>query len=103
MLGYGMAKAATHHLVKSLAFEDGLVAGFSGVAFPCNINAILPGVLDTATNREGMPDADFSTWTPLGDVATELVDWASDPSRRPANGSLVQLSTADGRTTFQEV
>ncbi len=103
MLGYGMAKAATHHLVKSLAREDGLAAGFSGVALPCHVNAILPRVLDTASNRAGMPGADFTTWTPLGAVSGELVQWAADAGRRPANGALVEVETKDGATTFREV
>jgi len=98
-----MAKAATHHLVKSLAFEDGIVAGFGGVAFPCHINAILPGVLDTESNRQGMPDADVSDWTPLSHVADELVKWAGDDQTRPANGSLVKIATNAGTTTFEEV
>ena len=98
MLGYGMAKAATHHLVKSLAGENGLLQEHT-----CSVNAILPGVLNTATNREGMPDADFSEWTPLSDVSNELVAWASDSARRPASGALVQAKTADGVTQFAEV
>ena len=51
MLGYGMAKAATHHLVQSLAVDDGLSAGFSGTLVRCDIAAVLPGVIDTPANR----------------------------------------------------
>lgn len=59
MIGYGMAKAAVHHLTKSLAAKDGgLPEGAIAVA-------ILPVTLDTPMNRKWMPKADFSTWTPL--------------------------------------
>ena len=103
MLGYGMAKAATHQLVRSLAFEDGFVANFSGVAFKCHVNAILPGVLDTKTNRDGMPDADTSSWTSLDDVATQVFKWADAESERPPNGALVEISTIEGRTSFKPI
>ena len=26
-------------------------------------------------NREGMPNADFSSWTPCGDLAEQIVKW----------------------------
>ena len=51
MIGYGMAKAATHHLVRSLAVDDGLCAGFSGTLVRCDIAALLPAVIDTPANR----------------------------------------------------
>ncbi|WAR22091.1 DHPR-like protein [Mya arenaria] len=63
MIGYGMAKAAIHQLVKSLAGENsGLPANASAVA-------ILPVTLDTPMNRKWMPDADHTTWTPLEFIA----------------------------------
>ena len=50
MMGYGMAKAAVHHLVKSLAQADsGLPEGAVTVGF-------LPVTIDTPMNREAMPD-----------------------------------------------
>ena len=49
MIGYGMAKAAVHQLVKSLAAEkSGLPAGTLAVA-------LLPITLDTPMNRKFMP------------------------------------------------
>lgn len=63
MIGYGMAKSAVHHLTRSLASPDG------GLPQDAMVAAILPVTLDTPMNRKWMPKADFSTWTPLTDVA----------------------------------
>ena len=41
---------------------------------------IAPVTLDTPGNREAMPGADTSTWTPLGHVAQQLFTWAEDPT-----------------------
>lgn len=58
-----MAKAAVHQLTKSLAGKD------SGLPKDSLVVAILPVTLDTPMNRKWMPNADFSTWTPLSFVA----------------------------------
>ncbi|XP_022707400.1 dihydropteridine reductase-like isoform X1 [Varroa jacobsoni] len=92
MIGYGMAKAAVHHLVSSLA------APKSGLPDGATCVAILPVTLDTPMNRKWMPKADTSTWTPLEFVADLFVGWASDTAKRPASGSLVQLVTKEGKT-----
>ena len=63
MIGYGMAKAAVHQLVKSLAASDG------GLPANSSVFAILPVTLDTPMNRKWMPKADHSSWTPLEFVA----------------------------------
>ena len=52
MMGYGMAKAAVHQLVKSLASEG------SGLPGDCCVLGLLPITLDTPMNRKFMPDAD---------------------------------------------
>lgn len=91
MIGYGLAKAAVHQLVESLASpKSGLPDGSLSVA-------ILPVTLDTPMNRKFMPEADHSKWTPLPFVAELLFKWASG-KERPTNGSLVQLVTNDGNT-----
>ncbi len=51
MMGYGMAKAAVHQLVKSLAAEK------SGLPDGTFTAAILPVTLDTPMNRKWMPKA----------------------------------------------
>ena len=63
MIGYGMAKAAVHHLTKSLAAEK------SGMPDKALVAAILPVTLDTPMNRKWMPKSDFGAWTPLTFIA----------------------------------
>ncbi|KAK2191155.1 hypothetical protein NP493_58g03026 [Ridgeia piscesae] len=93
MIGYGMAKAAVHQLVKSLSSEG------SGLPKEAFVTAILPVTLDTPMNRKWMPKADQSTWTPLDTLAERLFKWG-EGKERPANGSLVQVVTKDGKTDF---
>ena len=54
MIGYGMNKAAVHHMVKSLAQEK------SGLANGVGVFATLPTTLDTPMNRKWMAKADQS-------------------------------------------
>ncbi|CAG0886524.1 unnamed protein product [Darwinula stevensoni] len=93
MIGYGMAKAAVHHLVKSLAAEK---SGLPSAALPV---AVCPVTLDTPMNRKFMPKADVSTWTPLFFVAELFHNWA-EGKERPVPGSLIQLITKDGQTSL---
>jgi len=92
MIGYGMAKAAVHHLVQSLRSKR------SGLHSHSTTVAILPVTLDTPMNRQSMPKADFGTWTPLEFVAKQLFEWADEKEKRPATGSLVELITKNGQT-----
>ena len=68
MSAYCSAKSTVMRLTESLSEElkgDGV-----------NVNAVLPSIIDTPPNREGMPDADFSAWvTPekLAEVICFLV------------------------------
>lgn len=90
-IGFGLAKAAIHHLTKSLAGRG------SGLPDNSLAVAILPMKLDTMQNRKSSPTADFSKWTPTDLVAEILLDWTQGKSR-PDNGSLVQLITQKQRT-----
>jgi len=92
MIGYGMMKAAVHHMVTSLA------APKSGLPKDSTVVAILPVTLDTAMNRKWMPKADTTTWTPLEYVAEQFHSWTSDSAKRPKSGALVQLITKGGVT-----
>ena len=93
MMGYGMAKAAVHQLVKSLAApKSGLPAGATALA-------LLPITLDTPMNRKWMPKADTSTWTPL-EFISELTEKWSRGQELPPSGSLVQLVTKGGETSL---
>ncbi|ESO02204.1 hypothetical protein HELRODRAFT_65590 [Helobdella robusta] len=91
MIGYGLAKSAVHHLVKSLAEPK------SGLPSQATVTAILPATLDTPMNRQFMPKADFSTWTPLETVSSYIFDWIQGKDR-PSSGSLIKLITKDSRT-----
>ena len=92
MVGYGMAKAATHHLVQNMAASDELPAGST-------VCAILPATIDTPMNRQFMPDADHSTWAPMGEISDTIFQW-SEGTQRPSNGALITLVTTDGVTDF---
>merc|ERR1712130_666776 len=94
MIAYGVTKAATHHLISSLA-ESGLPQGSAVVG-------ILPICLDTQANREGMPTANFDDWTPLETVADLLLKWAKNEDR-PATGALVKMTTKNKETKFETV
>ncbi|RWS29742.1 hypothetical protein B4U80_07181 [Leptotrombidium deliense] len=94
MIGYGFAKAAVHHLTKSLAAEK------SGLPKDGSVLAILPVTLDTPMNRKFMPKADFNSWTPLEFVANLTYKWATKTEERPKSGSLVQLITDKGETNL---
>eukprot|EP00056_Hartaetosiga_gracilis_P020374 m.19086 g.19086 ORF g.19086 m.19086 type:complete len:236 (-) comp8405_c0_seq1:125-832(-) len=93
MIGYGMAKAAVHQLVKSLAKED------SGLPVNATTLAILPITLDTPMNRKFMPDADKSTWTPLDIIAELMFKWTTK-SEKVDSGSLVRVETNNNETVF---
>nr|AAL31869.1 dihydropteridine reductase [Physarum polycephalum] len=88
MISYGITKAATHHLIKSLAHEGGLPKKAS-------VLGILPITLDTPSNRAAMPGANFDEWTPLDFVGTQVYEWAAHPNARPASGSLIVFKTAN--------
>eukprot|EP00795_Rhopilema_esculentum_P012553 gene12553-3246_t len=92
MIGYGMAKAAIHQLTKSLADES------SGLPAGTVVATILPITLDTPMNRKGMPNADFSSWTPLEYISNLFYNWTQGVEV-PKSGSLVTLVTKDGNTT----
>uniref|UniRef100_A0A0N4ZWR4 Dihydropteridine reductase n=1 Tax=Parastrongyloides trichosuri TaxID=131310 RepID=A0A0N4ZWR4_PARTI len=97
MIGYGMAKAAVHHLVKSLGMEN------SGMPNNSHVLAILPITLDTPMNRKWMPKADFSSWTPLELLGEKFVTWTKDPSSRPLSGTLLKVVTENNETSFISV
>jgi NAD(P)-dependent dehydrogenase (short-subunit alcohol dehydrogenase family) len=54
-------------------------------------NVILPGTMDTPTNRAAMPNADPTTWVQPADVAKVVVLLAGD-SGALINGALIPIS-----------
>ena len=100
MAAYGLTKAATHHLLASVSQND----GSGGLPADAYANAILPNTIDTEANRSAMPDADLSSWTPPEHIASELFQWASTPSLRPADsGCLVEVHTENFSSSFRVV
>ena len=82
MAPYCIAKSAVVTLTESMAAEH--------QHDDININCILPGTIDTPTNRADMPDADFSTWIPCEDLANTMLFLCS-PLARAINGAVIPV------------
>lgn len=70
--GYITSKAAV------LALVDALDAEYQHERI--RVNAVLPGVIDTPTNRESMPDSDRADWVAPADIARTILFLAGDES-----------------------
>lgn len=70
---YSVSKSAVIRLVESTSAE----VKRHGI----NVNCIVPGTIDTPSNREAMPDADFSQWVAPESLADVILFLASDASR----------------------
>ncbi|MDB5423181.1 MAG: NAD-dependent oxidoreductase [Phenylobacterium sp.] len=67
---YAASKAGVHSLTQALSEElkaDGVT-----------VNAVLPSILDTPTNRADMPDADFASWVRPQELAAVMLFLASE-------------------------
>src|SRR6476469_10012548 len=69
MGAYGASKSGVHRLTEALAAE------WKG---KITVNAVLPSIIDTATNRASMPDADFAKWVTPEELAGVILFLASD-------------------------
>jgi len=70
MGAYAASKAGVHSLTQALAEElkgDGVT-----------VNAVLPSIIDTPTNRADMPKADFTTWVRPQELAAVMLFLASE-------------------------
>lgn len=83
MGAYAASKAGIHKLTESLSEE---LAGSS-----ITVNAILPSIIDTPTNREDMPDADFSDWV-QPDAIADVILFLASPAARAINGGLIPVT-----------
>ena len=66
---YGASKAGVHKLTESLAAE---------LKGEITVNAVLPSIIDTATNRASMPKADPTKWVTPKELADVILFLASD-------------------------
>jgi NAD(P)-dependent dehydrogenase (short-subunit alcohol dehydrogenase family) len=79
---YSVSKAGVAALTALLAEEvakDGIL-----------VNAVAPSIMDTPTNRESMPKADFDKWPKVEEVAATIAFLAS-PDNRVTRGGVVPV------------
>jgi NAD(P)-dependent dehydrogenase (short-subunit alcohol dehydrogenase family) len=75
MAAYSASKCAVLRITESMAAE----LKKSGI----NVNAVLPGTIDTPDNREAMPNADHSRWVD----PTPITAAGSNPRRSPTSSN----------------
>jgi len=79
---YAASKSAVARLTESMADEYKR----QGI----NVNAILPGTIDTPQNREAMPKSDVSLWVQPEAIAQVILFLASDDAS-PIHGALIPV------------
>lgn len=82
MGAYAASKSGVHRLTEALAEE---LAGTN-----VTVNAVLPTIIDTPTNRADMPDADFSQWT-KPDAIADVIAFLASNEARAVTGALVPV------------
>lgn len=82
MSAYCCAKSSVMRYTESLSEE----VKHQGV----NVNAVLPSIIDTPPNREGMPDADFDTWVKPSQLADVICFLLSDAASA-VHGALIPV------------
>jgi NAD(P)-dependent dehydrogenase (short-subunit alcohol dehydrogenase family) len=53
-------------------------------------NVILPGTIDTPTNRKAMPNADISQWVRPSTIAS-LMLWLAGDAGKDVNGAVIPV------------
>jgi NAD(P)-dependent dehydrogenase (short-subunit alcohol dehydrogenase family) len=82
MAAYAASKAAVAAFTAALAEEvakDGIL-----------VNAVAPSIMDTPANRSAMPNADYSLWPKVDEVAATILFLAS-PDNRVTRGAIVPV------------
>jgi NAD(P)-dependent dehydrogenase (short-subunit alcohol dehydrogenase family) len=70
---YAASKAA------AVAMMDSLAADLKGTGV--RVNSVLPSIIDTAVNRQAMPDADFGVWPKPEEIASVILFLANDAAQ----------------------
>lgn len=83
MGAYAASKSGVHRLTEALAEE---LAGTS-----VTVNAVLPSIIDTPTNRADMPDADPKEWVTAESIADVILFLAS-PASGAVTGGLIPVT-----------
>jgi NAD(P)-dependent dehydrogenase (short-subunit alcohol dehydrogenase family) len=79
---YSASKAALVSLMKTVALENKDAA--------ITANVILPGTMDTPTNRKDMPGADVSQWVQPASVAS-LIVWLAGDAGKDVTGAAIPV------------
>ncbi len=79
---YSVSKLGVLHLVSMAAAE---VRG-TGIT----VNCVVPSIIDTPANRAAMPDADYTSWPKIPDIARAYLYLAS-PGARLTSGAAVPV------------
>ena len=77
---YQVSKAAVLRLVQVMAAE---LRGHG-----ITVNAVLPGTMDTASNRSSMPKADRSSWVTT-DAVAQVIEWLLSDAASIVTGAAV--------------
>ena len=77
---YQVSKAAVLRLAQVMAAEL--------QRYAITVNAVLPGTMDTAANRESMPKADRSSWVSTDSVA-EVIEWLLSDAAAAVTGAAI--------------
>ena len=80
MGAYTASKSGVARLTESLAAEC--------AEADLTVNAVLPTIIDTPTNRADMPDADFASWVAPEDIARVIAFLISDEARAITGASI---------------
>jgi NAD(P)-dependent dehydrogenase (short-subunit alcohol dehydrogenase family) len=79
---YQVSKAAAARLVEVMARElraDGI-----------RVNAVMPSVIDTPSNRQSMGESGAEKWVPAGHIAA-VITWLCSPDAGDISGALVPV------------
>lgn len=75
---YAISKAAVLRLTEAMAEEV--------KKYNITVNAILPGIIDTAANRQAMPTANFSSWVKPATITAALLFLVSEQTATTGAG-----------------